>query len=165
MHGPNLGPHPGKRTFRAPQIEWCSGAQIRARFQKLIFSASLQVLHLVVASAVVGPCSTPLLCLLSLVRGTSNTYRAESTMAEAEEGDGPRLITLRDGFGAWGDVPALLRSEIFKWLPRRRFALPWPNSESGWLAGCATCNTKMWVSEAQGLQQECLSRQCTGGAL
>jgi len=31
MHGPNLGPHPGKCTFRAPQIEWCSGASVGGR--------------------------------------------------------------------------------------------------------------------------------------
>ena len=67
-----------------------------------------------------GCCLLPLLAsALSLVTRARHKqhHRAESTMAEAEEGGGPHLITLRDGFGAWGDVPALLRSEIFKWLP------------------------------------------------
>ena len=35
MHGPNLGPHPGKRNFRAPQIEWCSGAQDSCTISKV----------------------------------------------------------------------------------------------------------------------------------
>jgi hypothetical protein len=67
------------------------------------------------------------------------------------------LITLRDGFGAWGDVPALLRSEIFKWLPRGDVFLcragPGRKCESGWLAGCATCNTKMWAVKLKGVNK------------
>ena len=118
MHGPNSGPDPGKRAFRVPQIEWWSHGQVSCTISKVDIFGQFASFTFPAPLAVVGGRSTPLLCLLSLVRGTSNTYRAESTMAEAEEGGGPRLITLRDGFGAWGDVPALLRSEIFKRLPR-----------------------------------------------